>query len=342
MNKNKLLKTVGIIILIILSIIVIYKVSSVVTSTLNINNKFSPTMLTVNKNGELYIVDNFNRVEKFSSQGKFIEEIYSKGKNGKHFGSIAGIKLDEQENLYVLEIDYSKELQIFSADGKHLRTVTLNKNLKESSFYKKVYEFFGINNIPTGFHLPFTISDNSLFIAEINNWSSVKAGNMSTNHIVISEYSLTGDFQNRTNIEINRDGLYSINDIIVSKNKNIILKEDEQINIFQSDGKFLKNIRKKDGYFPYIISSINEDQILIMFQNWSLNTTKFDIYNSNGQFIKNIQVDKYDVFHKEAAPQIIYTKEFNKISNDCFDIKLFNNKIYIANFEKGILSGQVK
>ena len=76
--------------------------------------------LTVDKDGDVYVTDHFNRVQKFDSNGTFLMKFGDTGYADGKFYTLYGVAVDDQENIYTA--DWTKyQIQEFNNEGKFLR-----------------------------------------------------------------------------------------------------------------------------------------------------------------------------------------------------------------------------
>jgi DNA-binding beta-propeller fold protein YncE len=76
-----------------------------------------PTYLTVDAQGNLYVADTLNsRVQKFDSDGKFLQAFGKRGNGFGMFDKPKGVGVDSFGNLYVVDSGWSN-VQIFNAKG---------------------------------------------------------------------------------------------------------------------------------------------------------------------------------------------------------------------------------
>jgi len=76
--------------------------------------------IAVDKEGNVYVTDHFNRIQKFDSNGKFLMKFGETGYPDGEFYTLYGIAVDEQGNIYTT--DWTKyEIQRFNSEGKFLQ-----------------------------------------------------------------------------------------------------------------------------------------------------------------------------------------------------------------------------
>lgn len=79
--------------------------------------------IATDSQGNIYIVDGGNhRIQKFRSDGQFLQTIGRKGQGPGEFESPYDVWLDPEENIYVSE---GRKIQIFNKDGEFIRSVKL-------------------------------------------------------------------------------------------------------------------------------------------------------------------------------------------------------------------------
>ena len=79
-----------------------------------------PTMITVDRQSNIYVVDQHNhRIQKFDSAGNFILMWGKQGSGQGEFNYPFGIAIDSKGNVFVSDMNNNR-LQKFSADGKFL------------------------------------------------------------------------------------------------------------------------------------------------------------------------------------------------------------------------------
>lgn len=79
--------------------------------------------IAADSQGNIYAVDGGNyRIQKFRSDGQFLQTIGRKGQGPGEFESPYDVWLDPEENIYVSE---GRKIQIFNKDGEFIRSVKL-------------------------------------------------------------------------------------------------------------------------------------------------------------------------------------------------------------------------
>ena len=74
-------------------------------SEISDENLFSPTCLTEDNFGSIYITDDFvHQVKKFDSDGNFVSAWGKYGSGIGQFDGPSGIAVDKQNNIYISEI----------------------------------------------------------------------------------------------------------------------------------------------------------------------------------------------------------------------------------------------
>ena len=76
--------------------------------------------LTVDKDGDVYVTDALNRVQKFDRQGTFLMKFGDTGYADGKFLNLYGIAVDNQGNIYTTDWA-TYEIQKFDGEGKFLR-----------------------------------------------------------------------------------------------------------------------------------------------------------------------------------------------------------------------------
>lgn len=86
-----------------------------------------PTGVAVAPDGSFYVSDGYgnSRIVKFASDGKYLFEWGTKGKENGQFRTPHGIDLDRFGNVYVADRDNSR-IQVFDSTGKFLRLIQGN------------------------------------------------------------------------------------------------------------------------------------------------------------------------------------------------------------------------
>jgi hypothetical protein len=90
---------------------------------------YRPGGIAADSQGNIYIVDGGNnRIQKFRSDGQYLQTIGRKGQGPGEFESPYDIWLDSEENIYVSE---GMKIQIFNKDGEFTKSVKLVNFLTE-------------------------------------------------------------------------------------------------------------------------------------------------------------------------------------------------------------------
>ena len=108
----------------------IKKIKLLFTITGDKTNPLSlPSDVSVDKNGNIYIVDSGNhRVMVFDDSGENVATISQKGKSQGDLTNPVGIDVDE-DNIYVADKD-NHRIQIYDLDGKYKNKITLKQGNK--------------------------------------------------------------------------------------------------------------------------------------------------------------------------------------------------------------------
>lgn len=82
--------------------------------------------VVVNSLGNVYVVDvNNNRIQEFTSDGKFITKWGSYGKADGQFNLPTNIAVDASDNVYVTD-QFNNRVEKFDANGKFITEVVIN------------------------------------------------------------------------------------------------------------------------------------------------------------------------------------------------------------------------
>ena len=91
-----------------------------------------PHSIAFDSSGNAYVTDtNNHRVQKFSSDGKFIMKWGSEGDGDDQFILPLGIDLDSADNIYVVDQGASA-LKKFSNDGSYISSIITSSGTKEN------------------------------------------------------------------------------------------------------------------------------------------------------------------------------------------------------------------
>jgi sugar lactone lactonase YvrE len=79
----------------------------------------TPTAVSVDPSGNVYVIDFGLGIQKFDSDGKFITKWGSSGSEGNTFGFNNGISIDSSSNVYVTDSGNDR-IEKFDSDGKFI------------------------------------------------------------------------------------------------------------------------------------------------------------------------------------------------------------------------------
>jgi PKD repeat protein len=79
----------------------------------------SPRCIAVDTSGNVYVTDNNNQIQKFSSSGTFITKWGSEGSNNGQFNGPVGVSVDPSGNVYVADSGNNR-IQKFDSSGKFI------------------------------------------------------------------------------------------------------------------------------------------------------------------------------------------------------------------------------
>ena len=117
-----------------------------------------PTDVAVEEDGSFYVTDGYgnSRVIKFSSDGKYLFQWGTKGKNQSQFKIPHAITLDEKGNVYVADRENCR-IQVFDSTGKfitewtsknfgHICSIAYDKNIKTFVAVDDATSWFGLKH----------------------------------------------------------------------------------------------------------------------------------------------------------------------------------------------------
>ena len=107
-----------------------------------------PTGIAVDNDDNIYVVDNNNhRIVKFSSDGKFIAAVGTKGSNHLQFQNPFGICFNKRNNMLYIADQYNHRVQVLFTDLKFVKSFGSNGTEMGQFDYPKCVASDNANNL---------------------------------------------------------------------------------------------------------------------------------------------------------------------------------------------------
>ena len=219
--------------------------------------KFScPWGVAVNANDEIAVTDQFNnRVQIFSSEGKFLRSFGKKGDMVGEFNNPRGITFHNNGNIFVTDC-YNHRIQIFSSEGKFVGSFGGKGNLDSQLDY------------PSGLSVD---SDGNIVVADVGNK-------------LIKIFSPEGKFLRK----IGGQGSFTYPMHCIQYHRYLIVSDqsDHCIKVFDRNGKFQYKFGKqggRDGEFNYPrCLSLNKSGQLMVCDSGN---RRIQVFELSGKFV---------------------------------------------------------
>ena len=219
--------------------------------------KFScPWGVAVNANDEIAVTDQFNnRVQIFSSEGKFLRSFGKKGDNAGELNNLRGIRFHNNGNIFVAD-SFNHRIQIFSGEGKFVGSFG-----GEGELDSQLNNSFGLS----------VDSEGNIIVAD--------AGNK-----LIKIFSPDGKFL----MKIGEEGSFTLPIHCIQYDRYLIVSDhsDHCIKVFDRNGKFQYKFGKqggKDGEFNYPRSLLmNKSGQLMVCDSGNC---RIQVFELNGKFV---------------------------------------------------------
>lgn len=252
----------------------------------------SPRGMSVDKNGYVYIADiYFSRIQKFSSEGKFITKWGRLGSEDGEFSLPTATTVDSNNNIYVVDAGNNR-IQKFNSNGQYItswggryeydnfdcsnsRAIKVDQNddiyvVISSGIQKFSNDGILKMNIPLDFYTAF------ISYLEIDQYGNIYVSNygfirkINTKGEILVEWGDSGTNERQIN---------DINGVTLDKNDNLYVSDSEFIYKFTLDGTFLE---KWESSKPVESLSLNSEEFLYKKGD---KANSINQYNSNGELI---------------------------------------------------------
>ena len=187
-------------------------------SDISNENLFSPTCLTEDNFGSIYITDDFvHQVKKFDSDGNFVSAWGQYGSGIGQFDGPSGIAVDKQNNIYISDT-HNHRIQKYSSEG----------DLIES------FGSYGSN--PGQFNLPWGIGISHIGEIYVADWANDRIQRFSSEGEYISTVGSSGRGEGQllrpSGVTVDEFGYFYVADL-----------GNERVQIFDNHGDFLQLLR---------------------------------------------------------------------------------------------------
>ena len=187
-------------------------------SEISDENLFSPTCLTEDNFGSIYITDDFvHQVKKFDSDGNFVSAWGKYGSGIGQFDGPSGIAVDKQNNIYISDT-HNHRIQKYSSEG----------DLIES------FGSYGSN--PGQFNLPWGIGISHIGEIYVADWANDRIQRFSSEGEYISTVGSSGRGEGQllrpSGVTVDEFGYFYVADW-----------GNERVQIFDNHGDFLQLLR---------------------------------------------------------------------------------------------------
>tara|TARA_Y100001960_G_C14762939_1_gene875157 strand:+ start:2077 stop:3093 length:1017 start_codon:yes stop_codon:yes gene_type:complete len=187
-------------------------------SEISDENLFSPTCLTEDNFGSIYITDDFvHQVKKFDSDGNFVSAWGQYGSGIGQFDGPSGIAVDKQNNIYISDT-HNHRIQKYSSEG----------DLIES------FGSYGSN--PGQFNLPWGIGISHIGEIYVADWANDRIQRFSSEGEYISTVGSSGRGEGQllrpSGVTVDEFGYFYVADW-----------GNERVQIFDNHGDFLQSLR---------------------------------------------------------------------------------------------------